>query len=100
MACHRKCPDIVDLLLKKDDIDPNVRDNFGYTALTYACGVFRHIDNVRLLLSHLRINPNNIDNHGVSIYDYAHEYKNYSPGPSYHDEIMALLHTAGALPTF
>jgi ankyrin repeat protein len=93
-ACYVECPDIVDLLLKKDDIDPNVRDNYGCTALTYASSLCRNIDNVRLLLSHLHINPNAVDNDGFSIYDKALDYSNH-----YHDEIMVLLRTAGASPT-
>jgi ankyrin repeat protein len=94
-ACLGECPNIVDLLLKKDNIDPNVRDNFGYTALTYACGMFRNIDNVRLLLSHPHINPNNVDNAGFSIYDKAQDY---NPSSHFDDEIMVLLRTAGASP--
>jgi ankyrin repeat protein len=73
-ACHHRCVALVDLLLEKDNIDPNPRDaNTGRTPLAYVChcryGGFdeRVASIVQSLLSHPATDPNAVDNNGVSI---------------------------------
>ena len=73
-ACHHRCVALVDLLLEKDNIDPNPRDtNSGRTPLAYVChGRFDGFDErvpsiVQSLLSHPATDPNAVDNNGVGI---------------------------------
>ncbi|KAN0068657.1 Ankyrin repeat-containing domain protein [Elaphomyces granulatus] len=93
-ACINGCLELVDLILKKDNIDPNIRDNTGRTPLAEACrsGVKPAV--IRSLLSHRDIHPNTVDNNGVS--PLAHFVKNYclNAPPQSIQEIEALLLTA------
>ena len=50
-ACYQRYPASVDLLLQRDDIDPNARDINGYAPLVIVCRVYgRCVDIVRSLL--------------------------------------------------
>ncbi|KAN0068684.1 Ankyrin repeat-containing domain protein [Elaphomyces granulatus] len=93
-ACRHNCLELVDLLLEKDHIDPNVRDiKSGRTPLAEACRVGSNPAIVRsLLLSHRGVDPNAVDNNGVS--PLAHLLRNrfYGDAP----EIKTLLLAASA----
>jgi ankyrin repeat protein len=96
-ACINGCLELVDLILKKDNIDPNIRDNTGRTPLAEACRSSVKPAVIRSLLSHRDIHPNTVDNNGVS--PLAHFVKNYclNAPPQSIQEIEALLLTAGAI---
>jgi ankyrin repeat protein len=96
-ACINDCLELVDLILKKDNIDPNVRDNTGRTPLAEACCSSVKPAVIRSLLSHRDTDPNAVDNNGVS--PMAHFVKDYrlSAPPSEQAEIEALLLAAGAI---
>ena len=96
-ACINDCLELVDLILKKDNIDPNVRDNTGRTPLAEACRSSVKPAVIRSLLSHRDTDPNAVDNNGVS--PMAHFVKDYrlSAPPSEQAEIEALLLAAGAI---
>jgi ankyrin repeat protein len=82
---------MIKLLLEKEGVDPNCRDNNGCTPLAHACLVLKSVDIVRSLLSHPDTDPNAIDNNGVSILakvtDNATSWDN--------GEIESLLRSAG-----
>ena len=97
--CINDCLELVDLILKKDNIDPNVRDNTGRTLLAEACRSSVKPAVIRSLLSHRDTDPNAVNNDGVS--PMAHFMKDYSlSAPSSEQaEIKALLLAAGAIST-
>ena len=72
------------LLLEKNDVDPNVRDNFGCTPLASAC-LHKNIAIVRSLLSRHDIDPSIVDNIISQVMNNGHD-----------EEIEYLLHTASA----
>jgi ankyrin repeat protein len=77
---------VVDLLLERDDIDPNPRDGRGRTPLVHAC-LHNYVDFVRSLLSHRDTDPNPVGNDGVSLL--AQVTREVTP--QYGDEIESLL---------
>jgi ankyrin repeat protein len=102
---------IIDLLLKKEGIDPNARNIDGYTPLGLLCSfhlpysyledvaaVFNPVDEdqvnmVRLLLSHPDTDPNPVDNNGVSLL--SHVILNITP--LFGGQLDLLLRAAGAM---
>ena len=80
---------VVNLLLKRDDIDPNSRDSNGKTPLTHAC-FLKCVPIVRSLLSHRDTDPNPIGRTGVSLLCSV-----ITKAPP-HEEIISLLRAAGA----
>ena len=69
-ACAEGHLSMVKLLLEKEGIDPNSRDNDGYTPVTplaHVCLDRGNEDIVCSLLSHPDTDPNAISNNGVSI---------------------------------
>jgi hypothetical protein len=85
---------VVKLLLRKEGINPNTRDNHDCTPLANVCRSFSSCNSqatsiVRALLSHPRTDPNLVDNNGVSIL--AKVGKGY-----YGKVIKSLLRAAGA----
>jgi ankyrin repeat protein len=82
----------VNLLLKRDDIDPNSRDSNGETPLTCACFLKCYVPIVRSLLSHRDTDPNPIA--PVSASSALLFITKVPP----HEEIISLLRAAGASP--
>jgi hypothetical protein len=99
LACINDCLELIDLILKKDNIDPNVRDNInGRTPLAEVCRSSVKPAVIRLLLSHRDTDPNAVDNYRIS--PMAHFMKDYSlSAPSSEQvEIKALFKlAAGAI---
>ena len=87
------------MLLQNDRINVNARNHAGSTALAYACGWIppdhHTVDSVKLLLSHPDIDPNILDNNGVSPLSKAVELWSTGVNPHY-PEIVSLLCAAGA----
>ncbi|KAN0068716.1 hypothetical protein V8E54_013440 [Elaphomyces granulatus] len=79
-ACYQRYPASVDLLLQRDDIDPNARDINGYAPLVIVCRVY---------------GSNAVDNNGVSIFARCMNNQD-SIDSDYADEIESLLRAAGA----
>ncbi|KAN0069195.1 Ankyrin repeat-containing domain protein [Elaphomyces granulatus] len=102
--------DLVDLLLKKEGVDVNARDIHGCTPLGALCYLYHiytkphiqvlystdmHLENVakaRSLLSHPDMDPNPVDNNGISLL--SHVILNVTPVYGWQMEL--LLRAAGA----
>jgi ankyrin repeat protein len=100
-ACHINCSALVDLLLEKDDIDPNPREpESGRTPLAHVCHFGGSVAIVNLLLSHRDTDPNVVDNNGVSIFtDFMNRrYRGNmtSTDRQRENEIESLLRNAGS----
>jgi ankyrin repeat protein len=98
-AIWRQNLSAVDMLLQNDRINVNARNHAGSTALAYACGLIapdhHTVDFVKLLLSHPDIDPNILDNNGVSPLSKVIEL--WSTGVTHYRESIAwLLLAAGA----
>ena len=78
-------------LLGRDNINPNARDNSGFTPLAHAC-LLGHAHIVYLLLCRRDIDLNSIDNNDVSILAKVREIVT----PQYGEEIESMLRGAGA----
>jgi ankyrin repeat protein len=104
-ACRSADIQTIDLLLKKEGINPNARNENGCTPLTRLCsfGVpYRdevktrtYLDDkankVRLLLSHPDTDPNPVYNNGVSLLSIL------NVTPLYGGQLELLLRAAGAM---
>ena len=101
-ACYNGCQTIVDILLEKDTIDPNIREiEWGFTPLALACHFCCDIAIVRSLLSHPRTDLNVVDSSGLSILADVLESKTSRLVYLLHchqriNEIESLLRAAGA----
>jgi Ankyrin repeats (many copies) len=86
---------VLDMLLQKDGIDVNAQNIVGSTALAYACADTQPddhtVDSVRLILSHPDIDPNILDNNGVSALSRV-----TGGTDQYRERIESLLRAAGA----
>ena len=74
-ASEALCSYIVRLLLYLE-IDTNIQDMFGRTALMYACADVNKDDVVRQLMRYRYCNPNVRDEHGNTALMYAVAYRN------------------------
>jgi uncharacterized protein len=96
----RKHLSVVDMLLQKDGIDVNARNIVGSTALANTCADTQPndhtVDSVRLLLSHPDIDPNILDNNGVSALSRVIELRRTGGTNQYRERIESLLRAAGA----
>ncbi|KAN0074329.1 Ankyrin repeat-containing domain protein [Elaphomyces granulatus] len=98
-ALHRasnRSLEVVDLLLKRDDIDLNPKDLDGNTPLALACR-YQYPHNIRIvrsLLSHRNTDPNILNRNGNSI---LAGYRHRKADNLYVDEIESLLRKAGAI---
>ena len=62
MAACGKQNAIVKLLLCQPGLDVNVRDNYGYTALHFACAT-NNVEVLKILLAHPSMNSHNAENY-------------------------------------
>ena len=99
-AISRQNLSVVGMLLQNDGIFVNARNHDGCTALAYACGYAQPnhyiVDSVKLLLSHPDIDPNILDNNGVSPLSKVIELRRTGMNPEYRQMIARLLCAAGA----
>jgi ankyrin repeat protein len=63
-------PEVIKLLLDRDDTDVNLRDNLGWTALVWACYA-DSIWKVNLLLERENVDPNVRDSSGMTALQYG-----------------------------
>ena len=93
---------VVDMLLQNDRINVNARNHAGSTALAFTCEDSQPndltVDTVKFLLSHPDIDPNILDNNGVSALAKVIELRRTGDTNQYpyRERIEYLLRAAGA----
>jgi ankyrin repeat protein len=75
IACRKNNISLVKRLLERG-IDPNKKDEFGYTALHSACSV-GNLELINLLLEY-NANPNVRDNYNTTVLDIVYSYNTHA----------------------
>lgn len=74
-AAEKGYTDIINKILARLDVAPNVKGRYGYTVLTIAV-IHHNVEAVKLLLSHPRVNHNITDNKDQTAFEIAIACKN------------------------